>query len=41
MNALKEEYRIIDLLRQSKTVKYNNKEYQIILADKPSYFKGE
>lgn len=41
MNALKEEYRIIDLLRQSKTVIYNNKEYQIILADKPTYFKGE
>ena len=41
MNALKEEYRIIDLLRQSKTVKYNNKEYQIIIADKPTYFKGE
>lgn len=41
MEALTEEARLIKLFKEANFVSYNNKTYKIILADKPTYHKGE
>lgn len=41
MQALTEEMRLINLFKKSDSVLYNNKNYKVVIADKPSYHKGE
>lgn len=41
MKSLENEQRIITLFKEAKTVIYNGKIYQIIIAEKPQYHKGE
>ena len=41
MKSLENEQRIITLFKEAKTVIYNGKIYQIVIAEKPQYCKGE